>query len=117
MAFLQSSGNINFLRVNEVGDKFGPNNDFIEAEVIFKLDRDVNRVFGFMLRADNNLPVREAMLDLLRDAFNNNWVVTTDFEIADGKTKGRSKHIWLTKPESKTVTATTGTIIGTVAKL
>jgi len=116
MAFIQSSGRITFLRVNEVGGRFGPNNDFIEAEVIFKLDSDENRAFGFMLRADSNLPVREAMLDLLRDAFNNNWVVTTDFEIEDGKSKGISKHIWLTKPKAKTFAGVTGAMAGTVAK-
>ena len=33
MALLNTSGKIKMLRVNEVGDRFGPAADFIQAEV------------------------------------------------------------------------------------
>lgn len=77
---LNTSGKLTFLRVHDVGTGFGPPQDFIDVEVVILLD-DQEGAFGFKLRNDDNRPVRQGMLDLLRDAFNNDWTVSIDFEI------------------------------------
>lgn len=98
MALLTTSGKIKLLRVNEVGDRFGPPADAIEAEVIVQLDtHPEGAVSGFKLRADANQPVREGMLDLLRDAFTHGWRVHFDHEVPAGKKKGTITRVWVTK--------------------
>ena len=96
MALLQATGKLSLLRVHDVGTKYGPPSDQIDVEVVFRIQND-DRSFGFQLRADNNRVARHGMLDLLRDAFNNNWTVTTDFDIDSGKKNGVSIRVWLTK--------------------
>jgi hypothetical protein len=94
MALLQASGKLSLLRVHDVGTKFGPPTDQIDVEVVFRIQND-DRSFGFQLRADGNRVARHGMLDLLRDAFNNGWTVTTDFEIDPGKKNGVAIRVWL----------------------
>jgi hypothetical protein len=53
--------------------------------------------YGFQLRNDGNRAAHQGMLDLLRDAFNHGWTVTTDFEIDPGKQNGVSIRVWLTR--------------------
>jgi hypothetical protein len=88
MALLESAGKLTFLRVHDVGTGFGPPSDFIDVEVVVKLDSKPNNAFGFQLRNDNKRPARAGMLDLLRDAFNHNWVVLIDYNLDNGKTNG-----------------------------
>ena len=88
MALLESSGKLTFLRVHDVGTGWGPPNDFIDVEVVCKLDTKPTNAFGFQLRNDSKRPARTGMLDLLRDSFNNNWSVTIDYELVPGKTNG-----------------------------
>lgn len=88
MALLESSGKVTFLRVHDVGTGFGPPNDFIDVEVVCKLDTMPKNAFGFQLRNDNNRPARAGMLDLLRDAFDHNWAVLIDYNLDAGKTNG-----------------------------
>lgn len=88
MALLQSKGKLTFLRVHEVGSKFGPPSDQIDVETVIKLATDPDKAMGFKLRNDANRPVRQGMLDLLRDAFSNNLTVVVDFELATGKKNG-----------------------------
>jgi len=98
MALLNTSGKIKMLRVNEVGDRFGPPADFLEAEVIVQLEQQTgDAASGFKLRVDSNQPVRQGMLDLLRDAFNNGWRVHFDHEVPAGKVKGTIVRVWVTK--------------------
>jgi hypothetical protein len=97
MALLESTGKLTLLRVNDVGTGFGPPADFIDVEVIVKLNTQPNNAFGFQLRNDNNRPVRAGMLDLLQDAFNNNWTVTLDYNLDAGKTNGVIIRTALTK--------------------
>ena len=97
MALLESSGRLTFLRVHDVGTGFGPPNDFIDVEVVIKLDTKPNNAFGFQLRNDNSRPARAGMLDLLRDAFNHNWVVLIDYNLDAGKTNGVIIRTALTK--------------------
>jgi hypothetical protein len=120
MALLNTSGKIKMLRVNEVGDRFGPAADFIQAEVIVQLDHQTgDTASGFKLRADANQPVRQGMLDLLRDAFNNGWRVHFDHEVPAGKAKGTIIRVWVTKDlvvaPGVLDTLNTGLVFGTVS--
>jgi hypothetical protein len=86
---IQSCGRISFLLGNDVGSGFGPPNDFIDVEVITKLNtQPPARAMGFQLRNDANEPVRHGMLDLLRDAFNNNTNVCLDYFLVPGRNNG-----------------------------
>lgn len=97
MALLQSSGKLTLLRVHDKGTKYGPSGDQIDVEVIFWLNTEPGKAFGFQLRNDANRPARQGMLDLLRDAFDYNWTVTTDYNINPGKNNGVAIRVWLTK--------------------
>jgi hypothetical protein len=85
---LQSTGRITFLRVHDVGTGFGPPSDFIDVEVVVQLDTRPGESFGFQLRVDANRAARQGMLDLLRDAFDNNVNVTIDYDIQPPRKNG-----------------------------
>lgn len=95
----QSSGKLTFLRVHDVGTGWGKSTDFIDVEVVVKLDTEPDRAMGFQLRDDGNRPARQGMVDLLRDAFNNGWNVTINYDIdlVAGKKNGILTRTWLTK--------------------
>ena len=82
-ALLQRQGQVTFLRVHDVGTGFGPPGDQIDVEVVFQLDTQPLKSFGFQVRNDGNRAARQGMLDLLRDAFNRGWTVIVDFNIDD----------------------------------
>lgn len=88
MAIVQNSGKVTFLRVHDAGTKFGPSTDQIDVEVIVKLSTKPDEAYGFQLRNDTNRAARQGMLDLLRDAFNNNWTVKLEYDIDTGKKNG-----------------------------
>ena len=85
---IESKGHITFLRVNDLGTGYGPRSDYIDVEVVIQLDSLPGKAFGFQLRNDNFLPARQGMLDLLRDAFNNNLPVLIDYNITPPKNNG-----------------------------
>lgn len=97
MALLASTGKVTFLRVHDVGTGFGPPADQIDTEVVTKLDSEPDRAMGFQLRNDGNRPARQGMLDLLRDAFNNNWTVTIDYNLDAGNENGVAIRVALRK--------------------
>lgn len=97
MAILQSSGNLTFLRTHDVGTSYGPPGDAIDVEVVIQLDTVPDGAFGFQLRDDANRAARQGMLDLLRDAYNNDWQVTIDYDIEEGQNNGVIIRTWLTK--------------------
>lgn len=66
---IASQGRVKELRVVELGSRHGPPTDQIDVEVVAELDTVPDRGMGFQLRNDQNRPVRQGMLDLLRDAF------------------------------------------------
>jgi PhoD-like phosphatase len=68
---LAARGKLTLLRVHDVGTAFGPPSDRIDGEVVIALDTEPGRAFGFQLRRDANLPARQRLLALLRDAFAN----------------------------------------------
>jgi hypothetical protein len=97
MALLNFSGRLTLLRVHDRGTKFGPPNDQIDVEVVFKLNSHPDNAFGFTLRNDANGPAHRGMLELLRSGFDHNWLVSTDAEIGTGKKNGKSIRVWLSK--------------------
>jgi hypothetical protein len=85
---LERKGRVTFLRVHDVGTGFGPPADFLDVEVVVQLDTQPGKSFGFQLRNDNNRPARAGMLDLLRDAFANNFPVLIDYNVTPPKANG-----------------------------
>ena len=96
---LEKTGKIVFLRAHDLGTKFGPPTDQLDVEAVFCLNAIADGAFGFQLRNDNNLPARQAMFSLLRDAFVNNLPVTADFLIDPGKKNGVAIRIALIKSQ------------------
>jgi hypothetical protein len=88
MGIVASTGKLTFLRVHNVGTAFGPPSDQIDTEVVMKLNSAPQRAMGFQLRNDAHRAARQGMLDLLRDAFNNNWTVTVDYDLDAGRSNG-----------------------------
>jgi hypothetical protein len=76
---LAARGRITLLRVHDIGGGYGPPTDRIDGEVIVTLDSEPGRAFGFQLRRDATLAVRQRLLGLLRDAFNHNRTVAIDY--------------------------------------
>jgi hypothetical protein len=85
-AQVNASGRVTLLRVHDLGTGYGPPTDSIDVEAVVWLDSQPGKAFGFQLRNDQFLPARQGMLDLLRDAFANNWVVHIDYIMAPGHT-------------------------------
>lgn len=83
---LERTGHITFLRVHDVGTKFG--HDQLDIDAVIQLDGRTDVSYGFQLRTDGNRVAREGMLDLLRDAYAHNWPVTIDYDIPSGKQNG-----------------------------
>jgi hypothetical protein len=90
-------GKVSFLRVHALKSGYGPPSNYLDGEVVIKLKSTPNMSFGFQLRDDDQLPVRRAMLDLIRDAFKNDWTIHIDYLIDAGKTVGIIHRIWITK--------------------
>jgi hypothetical protein len=72
-------GRITLLRAHEVGTKYGPPDDQIDAEAIVWLDTEREKAFGLQLRADAHEDTFRGMLDLLRDAFNQGRRVRVEY--------------------------------------
>jgi hypothetical protein len=89
-----ASGHVNFLRVNEGG--FGPPTDFLDLEVIFKLDTQPGRAFGFSLRPDANEPAHQGALSLLLSALEHDLDVLIDFQQELNKANSRAFRFALT---------------------
>jgi len=78
-AVVAAEGRLTLLRVHDVGTKFGPPTDILDAEVIVRLDSQAEKAFGFQLRTDGNEQARRGMLDTLRDAFNRGTPVRVEY--------------------------------------
>jgi hypothetical protein len=75
---LQAEGRLSFLRVHDPGTRFGPPTDQLDVEVVARLDSTPGQAFGFQLRPDHNEAARRGMLDVLRNAFNEDRRVRID---------------------------------------
>ena len=85
---LENSGLITFLRAHDLGTGYGPPTDFLDVEAVIKLDTAPDESYGFELRNDRFRPSRQAMFDLLRDAYFSNRAVTIDYLIIPGRHNG-----------------------------
>jgi hypothetical protein len=94
---LEKTGKIVFLRAHDLGTGYGPPNDQLDVEAVFILNAIGDGAYGFQLRNDGNLPARQAMFSLLRDAFVNNLPVTADYLIDPGKQNGIAIRVALTR--------------------
>ena len=95
---LLATGQITLLRVHDVGTGYGPPGDTINGEVVMQISSRPGQAFGFALRDDGNRYARQGMLDLLRDAFNNDHTVSIVYDIQPGDNNARLFRVWLTKP-------------------
>lgn len=93
---LEKTGKLVFLRAHDLGTAYGPPNDQIDVEAVFILNNMTSGAYGFQLRNDDNLPARQAMFSLLRDAFVNHLPVIADYLIDEGKQNGIAIRIALT---------------------
>jgi hypothetical protein len=75
----QITGKLTYLLVRDAR----PLNDFLDVELIVGLDTAPITRFGFKFGAGGIGGIKEiihhSMMDILRDAFNNNWQVTLDY--------------------------------------
>lgn len=78
-SILVVAGKLTFLRAHDVGTGFGPPIDFLDAEVVVKVDSEPQKAFGFQLRDDAGEEARRRMLDLLRDAFRRDQPVRIEY--------------------------------------
>ena len=76
----QTQGLVTFLLVVEPGIGYGGGDtNWIDVDVIFKLDRRPDKAFGFRLREDDFGLARGGMLSLLEDAFIHGLLVTASY--------------------------------------
>jgi hypothetical protein len=76
---LSARGRIDFLRVHDVGTGYGPPTDFLDAEVVVRLDSDPRNAFGFQLREGTDEAKNAAMLSGLQSAFTRRTPVTLEY--------------------------------------
>ena len=92
---LEKTGKIVFLRAHDVGTGYGPPNDQLDVEAVFILNSLGEGGYGFQLRNDDNLPARQAMFSLLREAFAHNFTVIADYLIEPGRIHGTAIRVAL----------------------
>jgi hypothetical protein len=95
---LNAQGKLTLLRVNDFGTGFGPKTDFLDVEAVAQLDTQPGKTFGFQLRNDRNRPAHQGMLDLLRDAFTNNLIVSLAFLVVPERNNGVIIGVALVRP-------------------
>ena len=93
----RAEGRVSLLRVHDSGG-YGPEDDRIDADVIFRLDTHPDRAFGFQLRDDEARPAHEGMLMLLRDALAHDFDVATDYRQLLNRANSIAFRIELTNP-------------------
>lgn len=74
-----TTGRVTFLRLNNIGEGYGPPGDKIAAEVIIKISSKPDYAFGFQLRKDDNELTHTAMFEMLHYAFTNNLDVRIEY--------------------------------------
>ena len=92
-----TKGKITSLRVQFFGARRGNESGKMDTEVAVQLDTEPQKVFGLRLRRGRGEPVREGMLNLLRDAFNHNWTVNLLYWQEPDTENLIIYRVWLTK--------------------
>ncbi len=93
---INTAGKIKLLRVHDLGTGFGPPTEFMDSEVIVRLQSDMNRTLGFQLRPGPFLSERKKMFSILRDAYCEEKVVTIDY-VQTGNKTGIILRVWIKK--------------------
>ena len=88
MARLQSRGKLTFLRVHDGGRGVWAADRPDRWRGRSQSGYPSRRGVGLRIRADSARPVRQGMLDLLRDAFSNDFTVVLDYNLDTGKSNG-----------------------------
>jgi hypothetical protein len=78
-ALMSVEGKLTLLRVQDLGERYGPVGDILDAEVIVAIDSKPGSAFGFQLREDPNECAHRSLLDTLRDAFAKNATVHLEY--------------------------------------
>jgi len=96
-------GLVSFLRVHQLLSGYGPADDRIDGEVVFKVEGRPDEAFGFKLRDDPDGPSHEAMFSLLKLAYLHRLTVWFDYvrDTAAGKRNGRIVRVWLSGSPSQ----------------
>jgi hypothetical protein len=97
-AIQEATGKVVMLRVHEPGTGYGAPSDYLDADVIVKLDTDPGKAFGFALRDDGRLGARREMLTTLRGAFKIGRDVTLNYSILPGRNTGMLLRVWPSPP-------------------
>lgn len=92
---LEKTGKLVFLRAHDLGTGYGPPNDQLDVEAVFILNALGDGAYGFQLRNDDNLPARQAMFSLLREAFVHNLTVIADYFIEPTRINGTAIRVAL----------------------
>lgn len=92
----QASGEVVLLRIHDVGTGFGAPGNTIDGEVVVKLSGSSN-FYGFRLRNDENSLTHQGMLDLLLDAYENDWTVTINYHSSPNRTNFLLFRVWLSR--------------------
>ncbi len=92
-ALVAVEGHVTMLRVQDVGEQFGPPGDMIDAEVIVQLDSTPGYSYGFQLRVDGEAAARRGMLDRLRDALRGDTRVRLEY-VRTGFRNGLLRRVW-----------------------
>jgi len=77
--FMTISGKVTLLHINDINYTYGPKDDNLDADVIVTLDSVPDMAFGFKLRQNDHKWVAQGMLQLLMEAYRNNWVVNISY--------------------------------------
>ncbi len=78
-AVVGMQGTLDFLRVHDVGTKYGPPTDELDAEIVIRFREAPDQAFGLQLREDTEEFAHKGMLDQLRKAFNDGTAVRIDY--------------------------------------
>ncbi|HSZ59799.1 MAG TPA: hypothetical protein VK797_29415 [Tepidisphaeraceae bacterium] len=111
----ETTGNLVFLRANDLGTGYGPPTDFLDVEAVFIQNSLSGGARGFQMRNDQYLPARQAMFSLLRDAFVHNLPVTADYEIDTGKQNGIAIRIALVRSQANSTPVAAQPVAGSQA--
>lgn len=92
-ALIAAEGRVTVLRVQDVGQLYGPPGDAIDADVIVQLDSTPGFSYGFQLRVDGDAAARRGMLDRLRDAMRRDTRVRLEY-VRTGFRNGLLRRVW-----------------------
>jgi hypothetical protein len=78
-SILRAAGRVTFLRVHEVGSGFGRGANFLDVELVVRLDSDPEFAFGLQLRPGPQEYAARGALDHLRRSMRRNSAVEIDY--------------------------------------